>query len=460
MAVMSDENRRARIESALRSLDAASGDAERHRIPWKANHVVCPVVELSLDAVVLNPRSHRIRAQLKSHPMREDVNADPYGEDAQELVRWLLREDAGFEALRDNIREEGQRNPGVITRSGLLVNANRRAVALRDLDAGYIRVAVLPPEAGNQEIVELELRLQMTAELKRDYTFTNQLLFVDELRTEHSHTAATIAKLLRYAPSSDDKLLREGAARVERETRMLAMIEEIRSVTNGRLGYPHFDDQRQSMIELDEAFEKLRKEDPAAAEQLRTTRYIGIITASGYQILRRVDERFFDDYFLPALEDDVELNEVFPLADILQASGARREDDPALDLLDDGSREEDRDADPSAFLSWFASLEKHVERPVTGDATIKIGRGEIETRVRKSLESAAEQAKSDDKHERNVEAPVNRLAEAIAKVRKAKAQFREVAGNQDFDIKNFEYKLKKLEKSTEALRTDFEQLAP
>jgi hypothetical protein len=56
----------------------------------------------------------------------------------------VLRETEGFERLKVNLAEEDQREAGVVTRAGLLVNGNTRAAALRDIDKQYIRVAVLP----------------------------------------------------------------------------------------------------------------------------------------------------------------------------------------------------------------------------------------------------------------------------------------------------------------------------
>ncbi len=184
MAPLSRHNRQQQI---IDELNDSSGERERHRIPWKGTQQLCDVVRLRMDAVVLNHRSHRLQAQLASHPGRDAVQTAPTEAAAQEILADLIRKDDTYEDLKANLAEEGQRQPGVVTRTGLLVNGNRRAVALGDLNNDYIRVAVLPPAATEREIAELELKLQMTREFKQNYTFTNQLLFVEELHTTYEH---------------------------------------------------------------------------------------------------------------------------------------------------------------------------------------------------------------------------------------------------------------------------------
>ena len=177
MPIISEEARKTRIEEALRALPR---DSERIPVPWQDTTKTFPVIRISLDSVLLNPRSHRIRAQLESHPQRQLVLESPFSEESQDVITAVLRETEGFERLKVNLAEEDQREAGVVTRAGLLVNGNTRAAALRDIDKKYIRVAVLPGDATQEEIDELELRLQMKRDLKQEYTFTNELLFVEE----------------------------------------------------------------------------------------------------------------------------------------------------------------------------------------------------------------------------------------------------------------------------------------
>ena len=202
MAMMTDAARRKQIEEAL---DALPQETERIPLPWRNGTSIFPVIQLRLDSVLLNPRSHRIRSQLESHPKKAVVEQAPYSEESQEVVAQLLRETDGYDALKANLSQEKQREAGIITRAGVLINANTRAVALRDIEKeenckGYIRVAVLPKDATESELDELELRLQMKKDYKQEYSFTNELLFVDELLTKYSYSPVDAASHWDWQP--------------------------------------------------------------------------------------------------------------------------------------------------------------------------------------------------------------------------------------------------------------------
>jgi hypothetical protein len=81
-----------------------------------------PVVSVELDIALLNHRSHRIRAQLESNKnAREAINSDPFSDEAQDAIASILRETGGFDDLKTNLGEEGQQQPGVVTRAGGLL---------------------------------------------------------------------------------------------------------------------------------------------------------------------------------------------------------------------------------------------------------------------------------------------------------------------------------------------------
>jgi hypothetical protein len=195
MPVLPEQARRDLIARHLAALDR-DREAERRSLPWKQGRKLMPVIEISVDDVVLNPKSHRIRAQLESHEDRAVVESDPFTEPAQAIITNILASTEEYPALRDNLREEGQREPGVVTRMGVLVNGNTRVVALRELRRRYIRLIVLPEDAGPQEIDRLELQLQMQREFKQDYTFTNQLLAVNDMISRYHQSYEEIAQAL------------------------------------------------------------------------------------------------------------------------------------------------------------------------------------------------------------------------------------------------------------------------
>ena len=377
------------------------------------------------------------------------------------MLAKLLRDDEAYDDLMANLEEEGQHNPGVTTRTGLLVNGNRRAVALRDIEKQYMRLAVLPANATEKQIAELELKLQVTRDFRQDYTFTNRLLFVEELRTRYGYSPGHIALMIRFAQSSDPSHLRKGIAEVEQETRMLAMIREIQSLSDNRLPYVHFDDQRTALQEIDKAYETLKLTSPLEAERLRTTKFIGIVLASGYNVVRQMDAQFFDTYLYPALEDNDDLNSLFPITEILETfETAQQNEDSNLNLLSPGpgASGEGDDGIPASFLGWIASLEDDVYRPGMKDMRFVVGRKQILDCVRDSLEHAAEQRKLDAKEESRVDAPSNRIREATTKVIRARTLLSEFLKPKELDTNRLQFRVNKLEKAVRELRRTFDAL--
>lgn len=118
-----------------------------------------------------------------------------------------------------------QEEPLLITVSGVVVNGNRRVAAMRDLvnkqPGAYsafenIDAAVLPAEANELDLDEIEVALQMAVETKLAYTWINQRLKMRRLMEHHNLSAAQIAKLMNYTK----------AARVNAELQELSLVEE------------------------------------------------------------------------------------------------------------------------------------------------------------------------------------------------------------------------------------------
>ncbi|MGH3848560.1 MAG: hypothetical protein ACRDRT_02455, partial [Pseudonocardiaceae bacterium] len=64
-AQMTEEARRELIDQALASVPTGGA---RENLKWRAGELVLDVVEVDVDAVLLNPHSHRIRSLLESLP--------------------------------------------------------------------------------------------------------------------------------------------------------------------------------------------------------------------------------------------------------------------------------------------------------------------------------------------------------------------------------------------------------
>lgn len=439
---MTPEARAEAIRSALEAEDS-NPSAERHSIPWKGGSERCTVIEIDLDVVLLNHRSHRVKAQLESHPKRSKVMDDPFSAEAQAVIADLLRNSKGFNDIKSSLHEEGQLDPGVITRTGILVNANTRAVALRDLQKKYIKAMVLPDGATPNQISELELRLQVRTDLRQEYSFTNELLFIQEC-VENGWSLKRISKELGYTSSEGEK---KGVEKVQHQLRMLATISELREMSNKRLTYESFDEMKQAMIDLDLTYEKLKKKDVGAAQRLRTARVVGILSGMYYRDLRNVDEDFIDSYLGPELEEDDGLRPY--LSEFQDGSRATPE---GQDLL--GGDPESGDLGPG-LLDWLTETAGHKSVSVTaGSSKISEPRDEVVDALRNAMASASEAAKSDKSREDLIERPVKRLKEARQKVQAAKDAVKKARNDPRLtgQFGSIDYQISKLGNDIEGLR--------
>jgi hypothetical protein len=452
MPTISEEARKTRIEAALKAL---LRDSERIPVPWQDTIKTFPVIKISLDSVLLNPRSHRIRAQLESHPQRQLVLESPFCEESQEIITTVLHGTEGYERLKTNLAEEDQREAGVVTRAGLLVNGNTRAAALRDIEKKYIRVAVLPEDATQEEIDELELRLQMKQDLKQDYTFTNELLFVDELITRYSRTHEQIALDLRWAASRSPKELKKGKEHVCQWVRMLSLIRQIQELSGQKLRLTEFDEKKQVLIEIDDEYQQAREVDPEKAAKVRDTRMIGLLVGLGYRELRQIDERFLENYLIPSLAEDKMLGKY---VDTLTMDQTTDDNLPGLEVLPPQLEDSVRGPAPLLRLVAASANDEQVELPTGDTERVVLPRDDVVEAIRRAMDEAADTARLDRRAGNQLRAPVSRLESAERELRVGLEAYRAVKVDSSLDKKKLTRLLGKIRRTVEAFTDELSSL--
>ena len=155
-----------------------------------------PVVVIGPAVPLLNHDNYRFAAQLEDHPHREALLSDPGSKESQDFLASLLSGSEEFKKLKAQINQLGQREPGLITRDGVLVNGNTRTVAIRELGLPGLRVAVLPEDTTSEDVLNLQVELQMVRLVHNDYTFTNELLLIDKLLSLQAADEKTVIKKL------------------------------------------------------------------------------------------------------------------------------------------------------------------------------------------------------------------------------------------------------------------------
>ena len=295
------------IEKRLIALESIKGAQETVTVEWRDGPKHVPVISMPVDLLHYNPDTHRIRAQRSISPAREkDLNADPYGAAAQNYLHELLigdptdpsKIDPRFINLKDDLSKHGQSDPGIITRAGVLINGNTRRAALKELGEKNIRVGVLPPDAGHDDLQSIELSLQLRKDHRRDYSFMNFLLAIDE-RGAAGQLAASVQSDFRIQATTYERsrwILEFVRNAIERSRVPGASDEQL------SMRLVDFEAHQGKLEELYRAYVALKAKSPDAAEALREQRLLAIVLNKSKTDLRLIEPDFVQRYMKGLLE--------------------------------------------------------------------------------------------------------------------------------------------------------------
>ncbi len=289
------------VEERLAASSGSPGTEETATVEWRGQLKHIPVISMPIDLLSYNPGTHRIRAQRSLDATKDrNLDSDPFGSAAQAYLHHLLmgdpadpsKVDPSFEALKEDLQQHGQSEPGIITRSGVLINGNTRRAALKELGQQHIRVGVLPPDAGHDDLLSIELSLQLRKDHKRDYSFMNFLLAVEE-RALSGRPPAEIQKDFRIKPTT-----------YERARWILDFVRE--AIDRSRVDGPDgtdlslrlidFEEHQGKLEELYRAYTALKVKSPDEAEAMREQRLFAIVFNKSKTDLRLIESDFTRKY--------------------------------------------------------------------------------------------------------------------------------------------------------------------
>lgn len=285
---------------------AQAEDGEKLTIEWRGVPSHRHVIAMPIELLYYNPDTHRIRAQRSLDPARDaKLSSDPWGDDGQDYLDFLLKTqpsspgktDPEFEALRESLEDFGQQQPGLITPDGILVNGNTRRAALRELGKPHIRVAVLPDNTTRADISTVELALQLRRENKRDYSYINQLIAIEE-QLSHGRRPDQIAREFHIRTKT-----------LEQDRWVYALIQEAitRSDSGGgaTLRLVDFEDHQEKLRELYRAYASESTTNRDAAEALKESRLALIMLGFSKTDVRLAKPDFFEKYLQQKLPDSI-----------------------------------------------------------------------------------------------------------------------------------------------------------
>ncbi|MFI5809099.1 ParB N-terminal domain-containing protein [Streptomyces sp. NPDC051561] len=290
------------IKKRLAEVKDSGGTRETVTVDWNNQALHVEVIDLTLDSLYFNPGTHRIRAQRSHDPVKDaGLKSDPWSAESQEYLQTLLQanpekpseRDPEFDKLKESLRQFGQNDPGLVTHHGVLVNGNTRAAALIEAGERMMRVGVLPASFTWADINAVELSLQLRKDHRRDYSYINRLLAMEE-QAGLGRTPEQIAKEFRIQVKT-----------YRQERWILSTIHELieRSRVGGTaLRLIDFEGDQEKLKELERLHGKIVLVEPDQAEVIKELRFAAILLDFAKTDVRHIDEHFIEaDYLAKAL---------------------------------------------------------------------------------------------------------------------------------------------------------------
>ena len=139
---------------------------------------------LPLDLTYYNIKNGRFAAEYVDLIKKEGRELNPNNaKDSKKLQQLLMEIDPKQSViLQQDLQLYGQKDPGIITYDGYVINGNRRRAALEELvskgqsDFKFIEVARLPPNVSPPDLWKLEAGIQLSKNVQLDYGPINELL--------------------------------------------------------------------------------------------------------------------------------------------------------------------------------------------------------------------------------------------------------------------------------------------
>ncbi|MFE1578217.1 ParB N-terminal domain-containing protein [Streptomyces fradiae] len=305
--VVPPEGKRIRSMVEERLKQAMADNGAKVTVEWRGEQKHLSVISMPVDLLYFNPDTHRIRAQRTLDPEQNRIlEEEPWSEAAQDYLALLLsrspsnpsQTDPDFTALQDELDDFGQKEPGIISPDGILVDGNTRCAALRKLGIKDIRVGVLPADTSRRDINSVELALQLRRDKRREYSYINRLIAIEE----------ELANGRRVEDVARDFNIKTGTLHQDRWVYQLVLDAIDRSkdpVSGVELKLVDFEDHQEKLRELQRDYTKLAKTDPDAAEQLKESRLAMVVLNYPKTSVRLAEADFHTRYVDERLPDDL-----------------------------------------------------------------------------------------------------------------------------------------------------------
>ena len=177
-----------------------------HEIYWKNQTKPFPVFKIPLRLLLFNPYNGRIASNIKTiekhwaKTNQELQKIEITNQNHQLIIKdfiWESKVDSNKKTLL-NLKERGQMLPATITRDGVLIDGNRRAMLLNKMQETYIKTIVLPVTLEEDPIAiqELEYEYQIAVDEKVDYNPIEKYIKANDLYNRYKSNGVNENKIL------------------------------------------------------------------------------------------------------------------------------------------------------------------------------------------------------------------------------------------------------------------------
>ena len=189
--------RKAQLEKWSREAGSGSYRTERFEYNSEQHDLRVFKVDINFPYYRLdNGRTMRSQQEyLDKESLDKTIFSDQTSSRAQEIQHEILLKMIDDAELRKALNDDGQRDPVLLSSTGVVVNGNRRLAAMRMLGFQHLDAVVLP-DLPEKEISKIEMRLQMRQEAKQDYNWVDELLVIHRNHTEKDMSIEEIRKAM------------------------------------------------------------------------------------------------------------------------------------------------------------------------------------------------------------------------------------------------------------------------
>lgn len=175
---------------------------------YKNDRHKLPVYEIDLQYLIYNPYNGRIASFVKSHEKQTGKKLDSENNDDVEIIEKFLWNSniPSNKETKKSLDDKGQLEYGIVTRDGWIIDGNRRAMLIKQVNKGqpvYFLGVVLDEtlDQNPKEIMRLETMYQMGEDAKVDYNAIEKYLKCKDLKS-YDFSEEEIGKMMSEPASS------------------------------------------------------------------------------------------------------------------------------------------------------------------------------------------------------------------------------------------------------------------